>query len=141
LMDGVFTAAGSPVYSASPRIKIPAIPGVGEATWQIRVHRDDEGVSWAVEGGHGLTVPLEEALGNDVAVASVRVRGPLGFDFREDFAVVPGLEVKRPTHVVRPEHDAVMISARAATAAIDPAALGEWCHQPIDPPSEGPGVA
>lgn len=132
LIDGVSTVAGSPVYSAAPRIEIPAIAGVEEASWQIRVHRHDERVTWTVEGGHGLPVLLEEGLGDDVVVASVRVRGPLGFDLREDFAVVPGLEVKRPTHVIRPEHDAVTISARAATAAIDPAALGEWCHQPID---------
>lgn len=131
LVGGVSTIAGYPVYAAAPRIEIPAIAGVADASWQIRVLRGGEHVTWAVSGDAGLSVPLEKALGGDVAAASIRVRGPLGFDLREDFAVVTGLEIRRPSHVVRPEHDSVSISARAATAHIETAAAGEWYRRDI----------
>ena len=90
-------------------------------------------VSWAVAGERGVSVDLGSALAGGVCVASLRVRGPLGFDLSEQFAVVPGLEVKRPGHVVRPEHGLVTISARAESCGLDSAPAGEWCEKEVAP--------
>jgi hypothetical protein len=133
LVGGVSTVEGWPVYAASPRIEIRAIAGIENASWQIRVSREGEQISWTVTGDGDVSVDLGSALGGGVCVASLRVRGPLGYDLTEQLAVVPGLEVKRPGHVVRPEHGLVTISARAESCGLDSAPAGEWCEKEVAP--------
>ena len=103
---GVTTARGAPVYASAPVIEIPAIAGVEGASWQIRLTIGDRDQTWAVSGEEARAVALAPVIADAVAPVTLRVRGPLGFDLREVFAVVDGLQVRRPTEPHPARHGA-----------------------------------
>ena len=130
LVDGVTTADGAPVFSAVPLIRIPRLVGIDEATWQVRIKVGGEKHTFVAEPDDEGRVQLP--LSSRIGTASLTVRGPLGSDLATDFAVVPGLEVRRPRHVVRPDEGAVEVSARAPAIAINDGEPGAWVSPQLE---------
>jgi hypothetical protein len=129
---GVTTAQGAPVYATAPVIEIPPIAGL-EDGWQIRLTIGDRNHTWAVSGEEARAVPLAPIIGDAVATVTLRVRGPLGFDLREVFAVVDGLQVRRPTNLVRPGTAPATVAVRAAGLMND-AEPGQWSRRELPEP-------
>ena len=132
-LAGVTTARGAPVYATAPVIEIPAIAGLEDASWQIRLTIGDHDQTWAVSGEEARAVALAPVIGDAVAAITLRVRGPLGFDLREVFAVVDGLQVRRPTNLVRPGTAPATVAVRAAVV-IDDAEPGQWSRRELPEP-------
>ena len=132
-VPGVTTPSGAPVYATAPAIEIPAIAGLEDASWQIRLTIGERDQTWAVSGEEASTVALAPFIGNAVAAVTLRVRGPLGFDLREVFAVVDGLQVKRPGNLVRPGTEPATVAVRAAVV-IDDAEPGQWSRLELPEP-------
>jgi hypothetical protein len=130
---GVTTPSGAPVYASPPVIEIPAIAGLEDASWQIRLTIGEGDKTWAVSGDGVREVALAPLIGTEVAAVTLRVRGPLGFDMREEFAVVEGLEVRRPANLVRPGALPATVGVRAAVA-IDDVEPGQWSRRELPEP-------
>jgi hypothetical protein len=130
---GVSTSRGAPVYASAPVIEIPAIAGLEDASWQIRLTIGDRDQTWAVSGEEARAVALAPFIDDAVAAVTLRVRGPLGFDLREVFAVVDRLQVRRPTSLVRPGAEPATVAVRASVV-IDDAEPGEWSRRKLPEP-------
>ncbi|MBX7159498.1 MAG: hypothetical protein K1X95_04335 [Acidimicrobiia bacterium] len=122
-LPGVTTANGLPVYAEVPDVVLPS-GDTSSARWRVRV--------FGIGGSHDHSATTGElgCSGGECSVArlfpsepcgefELHVRGPLGgaSDLRERFAVVHGLQVGRPLHVLRP-HDDVPAMAVGAPAMI-----------------------
>lgn len=134
VVEGVRTEQGHPVFSAPPAVCVPQLDGVPSDRWHFRLRRiggadttfiDPDGVE---EGQVGLA----SRTGGDVGLFRLAVRGPLGADILATFAVVPGLEIERPTRTVFPEdaHAAVRMSADPGIA-VSELGQGEALDIPI----------
>ena len=115
-VDGVTTANGDAVFSSPPRIEVPTGSELAAEQWQIRLR--GRGVDDTFTDPAGVEAGAVELAGRisgqDAGIYSLRVRGPLGSDLRETFAVVPGIRVRRPPGIVLPSHDAPEVSLSAA---------------------------
>ncbi len=101
----VLAEGGERVYAASPRLRLPLIPGFGDDRWVIRLAGAGvEVATTAAElqrAGEDMVVlplPTEAPFGS----FDVTLRGPLGSDLRERFCIVPGLRVVTPEHLLLP---------------------------------------
>jgi hypothetical protein len=96
---------GESVYPASPRLRLPLIPGFSDDRWAIRLA--GAGVEVATTAGElgrnddelvSLPLPSDAPFGP----FDLTIRGPLGSDLRHRFCVVPGLRVTTPAHLLLP---------------------------------------
>jgi hypothetical protein len=130
LVDGITTADGAEVYASPPRIRIPILVGVDDPTWTVRLRCGDVVEKFIAEPDAEGLIDLAELAPR--GRFSITVRGPLGSDLAATFVVVPGLEVRRPKGVVRPEHGAVEISARTDSASVSGGDPGIWTAVSIE---------
>jgi hypothetical protein len=114
LVAGVTTSDGLPVYSAMPRITVPKVEGIPPNRWQVRLRRGE-----VVDAEHTVADLAQEGdcyalssllpTDSEFGVFDLYVRGPLGFDLRANFAVIPLLVVERPDRVLMPDDPDVSI--------------------------------
>ena len=110
---GVTDSGGRPVYPYPPRLAVD-IGDSSPDSWLAR-HRAD-----SVQRTESLAV-LADADGTydtsrlfpepRASSGSIEILGPLGSDFREDLAVVPGLTVQIPDRVIGPEEHLRLVVA------------------------------
>lgn len=121
----VVAEGGESVYAATPRLRLPLIPGFGDDRWVIQVAGTGvEIATTAAELGRDDDEMVVLPLPTDTPCGSfdLTLRGPLGSDLRQRFCVVPGLRVATPAHLLLPG------DGRAAFVEIEvepPAAVGE----------------
>ena len=113
LVAGVTTSDGLPVYSAMPRITLPKVEGIPPNHWQVRLRRGEvvESCTVADLAREGDCYALSPLLPTDseFGVHDLYVRGPLGFDLRANFAMIPLLVIERPDRVLMPDDRNVSI--------------------------------
>ena len=110
---GVTDSGGRPVHPYPPRLSVE----LGESSpdsWRARyradgVPRTESLASLAdVDGTYDTSPLLPERRASS---GSIEILGPLGSDFREEFAVVPGLTVPLPDRVIDPEEHIRLVVA------------------------------
>ena len=104
-LPGVMDSGGRVVYPCPPRLAVN-LEGSSPESWRARYRAD--GVPRteclaALADGDGtydtsLLVPEQRA-----SSGIIEILGPLGSDFRQELAVVPGLTVEFPERVIQPE--------------------------------------
>jgi hypothetical protein len=101
----VTSSGGAAIYSQFPTLTLPRIPDVPWERWHVIARTAGE--------THSVTADALERSGGSLSLKSIlhdwvlqpvhlSVRGPLGSDLTAHFAVVPGLAVERPEHVLLP---------------------------------------
>jgi hypothetical protein len=106
-VDGVTLPDGGAVFGKYPVIQLPNFDPSHRGMWRIAVVQDDKPpVLLSDENAHDDgTFHFKDHFDKPGAVLDVNVRGSLGTDFRERFAVVEGLRFDRPMHIVAPDED------------------------------------
>ena len=102
------SVSGHRVYAGMPQLVLPEVAGMPLERWRIRL-RDLHGTLEFT----AADIPISDVglnldgvpHGGFPAVFELLVRGPLGLDLRDTFAVVPGLALSLPPKVVMPRED------------------------------------
>lgn len=112
------TIGGAILYAEVPAIKLPEVPDVPWERWRVsaRSHGESRTTTAASLRRSGPDFSLREFLGDWlVRDIDLTVRGPLGSDLSASVAVVPGLKIQRPDHVLLPhEASQLLLSADSA---------------------------
>lgn len=131
----VTTVDGRPVYPALPTLVLPRLEGMEPSGWQIRL--SIRGVVQVVQADESLRISLPSLYEPSIiAEALLTVRGPLGIDFRLDFAVVPGLEIQVPDRLLFPGDRHAPVTLRGPRIAVNGGSPGDRVL--LDLPTEGP---
>lgn len=104
-MAAAVTENGLDIYSTAPEIEIPRLPGVGAERWSIEVATSSGSQRKRLSelGGLGSSVAIAKLLSPTyLGEVGISVLGPLGYDLRASFALVPGLKVTVPDGVLLP---------------------------------------
>lgn len=109
-LKGIRTDAGLPVFDAPPRLQLPVIGVMSADQWQVRLTVN--GQVHHLAPADDLVVELDPI--EDTAVVSAAMltaRGPLGADFKLQFALVSGLTLHVPDRLLFPgeRHAAITI--------------------------------
>ena len=120
---GVRTEQGDPVFSCAPVVQVPRLEGVPDDRWRFQLRRNDGAPTTFIDpdGVHEGTVDLARRVGVESGLFRLSVRGPLGTDIATTFAVVPELNVDRPTTTIFPddERPTVIVTAGSGIALED----------------------
>jgi hypothetical protein len=114
----VRSIGGATLYPRLPALNLPELPDVPWERWRITARSSDATRNITadslprIEAGFSLEPLLHDWMLQEIHLA---VRGPLGSDLNALFAVVPGLDVRRPAHVLLPqEHDQIRLTCDAS---------------------------
>jgi hypothetical protein len=101
LVDGVTTEDGLPVYRGAVTVVLPADSGLEASQWVVRRSIDGREPERVAVGAdfRSEVISAEGLLASSI---SVSVHGALGSDLRLSFALVPGLTLRTPEHLLLP---------------------------------------
>lgn len=129
---GVTSAADAPVYTRPPILRLPGHQGLPEIAISAR-GQDHEASVLVDPASTDGSFDLRHVLPNDpFGDFVVRIRGALGYDLRERFAIVPGLEIKRPAGIVMPSARDATVEVRAPHLSVAGQPLGEAATLSVD---------
>ncbi len=121
---GVTTLEGHPVCSTAPVLEVPPLEGIKAADWRLSLRSDIESVRITLEhlpeidrGRYDLGTVLEG--GEAAAAYALTLRGPLGSDLHEEFALIPGLSIERPAGPLLPSDGPVEVRLTAPVPGTD----------------------
>jgi hypothetical protein len=105
-VGGVTTAEGYLVYPAFPHLEVPPVDRIAAAKWRLSLRSGNESTQTTLDrvpsGGDDLYDLQPLLAGTEAGVFGVTLRGPLGSDVRDEFAVIPDLVVDRPSWPLLP---------------------------------------
>lgn len=103
-LAAVVTDTGLPVYSRLPEVILPPTQALSDGRWRVRFGAGAQDILVGVVKADELQRALADRRDDEGLVGEyeLSIRGALGRDFSERFAVVPGLSVSVPTAVCLP---------------------------------------
>lgn len=113
-IEGVTTLEGHPVYADAPSLRVPPFLDVAPKD-RLLVVRSSSGAAQLtlaeLPETEDETFDIRPALAavGRAGVYSLTLRGPLGSDVREEFALIPGVSVDRPTRPLLPSDGPVQV--------------------------------
>lgn len=120
----IATTDGRPVFASLPTLVLPQIQGMEPSLWQIRVTID--GSVRSPQADRSLRVDLRSPSDPTIVKeARLRVRGPLGIDFRLEFAVVRDLQVTVPDRLLFPGDRHAPVAVNAPSVSVGDGQPGE----------------
>jgi hypothetical protein len=115
-VGGVTTVEGHPVFAAPPYLEVP-LGGASASNWRLNVRSGKDSVQTSLDllpdAGGGVYDLGAVLSGRGVGVFGMTLRGPLGSDLREEFAVIPELSLDRPSRPLLPADGVVKVHLAA----------------------------
>lgn len=112
------TSDGAILFGEVPALRLPEIPDVPWDRWRVSARSQGDSRTTTAAGlrRNGQDFQLREFIGDWlVRDIDLTVRGPLGSDLSVSVAIVPGIRVDRPDHVLLPhEASQLLLSADSA---------------------------
>lgn len=121
-MEGVTAAEGRHVYRSAPQLTIPAHAELALERFQLQIRGPGDWVPAPLTSlpRQGERFDLATALPDGgVGLFALSLRGALGLDLREEFMVLPDLEISRPTRLLMPGDGAAVIRVTCPSARIE----------------------
>lgn len=117
-LDGVFAEGDTPTYSTVPKLRLPGDTNL--AHWHVRIQGPGVATSAPLATDESGLVDLAELLpANTFGLYRIRVRGPIGSDLVQRFAIVPDIQIVRPDKIVMPGGPEPTVTIEAPEVSVD----------------------